>query len=201
MLIAKKSENIQKCGQILEDERRSTKAIDREYPNISATYSTMILKRAKKLKPNRTDMNIPAAMSSPTVHGRYSGYRGDQRASAILPHIALRPFQAIGSPIVGQSGEAREPPGKRQPSKSRTSGIGPPSTRAGGVGKEKLRTRQMAQAASDTRARALSVVYGEKRTCTSQDKRKAQAQSEPINIKAPVCKCARLGFAHHKTHT
>ena len=59
-----------KCEQILEDERRSTKAIDRGYPNISATYSTMILKRAKKLKPNRTDMNIPAVMSSPTVHGK-----------------------------------------------------------------------------------------------------------------------------------
>ena len=36
-----------KCEQILEEERRPTKAIDREYPNLSATYSTMILKRAK----------------------------------------------------------------------------------------------------------------------------------------------------------
>ena len=36
-----------KCEQILEEERRSTKAIDHRYPNLSATYSTMILKRAK----------------------------------------------------------------------------------------------------------------------------------------------------------
>ena len=36
-----------KCEQILEEKRRTTKAIDHKYPNLSATYSTMILKRAK----------------------------------------------------------------------------------------------------------------------------------------------------------
>jgi len=33
-----------KCRLILEEERRSIKAIDREYPNILTTYSTMILR-------------------------------------------------------------------------------------------------------------------------------------------------------------
>ena len=59
-----------KCEQILEEKRRTTKAIDHKYPNLSATYSTMILKRAKNIKPNCIDMNIPAAMSSPTVHDK-----------------------------------------------------------------------------------------------------------------------------------
>ena len=70
----------------------------------------------------------------------YDSRSGGLTRERYLTSQLLRPSQAIGSPFVGQSGEAREPPGKRYPSKSRTSGIGPPNTRAGGVGKENANT-------------------------------------------------------------
>ena len=70
--------------------------------------------------------------------------------------------------------------------------------------KENCEHAKMAQAASNTRARAPSVVWERSAHVPRKDRRKAQAQSEPLNIKAPTCqclKCARLGFAYHKTHT
>ena len=164
---------------------------------IAGTCETRIAKLEIAMSCKHIQISVTWAMAVKTCGNRIAKLeiamsrkhiqRGHTRERYLIQQI-LRPTQAIGSPFVGQSGEAREPPGKResfrQPEKAnRFANRANPELRAlghqtpGRAEWEKTRTRQISSSSEQRSHSSRERDMGKSGAHTSQGKQKAQAQT------------------------
>ena len=198
-----------KCEQILDARRpidRSTKCdtnlkISATWAMIVGTCDDRIAKLEIAMSCRNIQISVTWAMVVETCGNRIAKLeiamsrkhiqRGHTRERYLKPHI-LRPTQAIGSPFVGQSGEAREPPGKResfrQPEKAnRFANRANPDLRALGhqtPGRaewgKKTRTRQNGSSCEQRSRSSLERSLREMRTRTSHGQTKGARAKRPL---------------------
>ena len=123
-----------KCEQVLNE--RKTDRTDRPTPRLG-DLGDIIGNRRSRSRPKIENPQI--AMSC-----TYTELRGHTRERYLTSQI-LRPWQAHGSPFVGQSGEAREPSGTRRTASptERNSSSGHWATTHPGGRSGETRTRQI----------------------------------------------------------